>query len=57
MLNALLAVHVLSGALAVLVGAIAASVRKGGRVHIRFGRLFVIFMALSSVLGAVLGLL
>ena len=57
MLNALLIVHVFSGALAVLAGAIAASVRKGGRLHIRAGRLFVAFMALSSVLGAVLGLI
>lgn len=57
MTNALLAVHVLAGAFAVLVGAIAASVRKGGRLHIRAGRLFVIFMALSSILGAVLGLI
>ena len=56
-MNALLAVHVFSGALAVLAGAIAASVRKGGRLHIRAGRLFVIFMALSSVLGAVVGLI
>jgi uncharacterized membrane protein len=57
MINALFVVHVFSGALAVLAGAIAASVRKGGRLHIRAGRLFVVFMALSSVLGAVLGLI
>lgn len=56
-MNALLAVHVLSGAFAVLVGAIAASVRKGGRIHVRVGRLFVFSMALSSILGAVLGLI
>lgn len=57
MINALFVVHVFSGALAVLAGAIAASVRKGGRLHIRAGRLFVVFMALSSVLGAILGLI
>lgn len=57
MINALLVVHVFSGALAVLAGAIAASVRKGDRLHIRAGKLFVAFMALSSVLGAVLGLI
>jgi len=57
MMNALLAAHVFSGSLAVLAGAVAAGVRKGRRLHIRSGRFFVIFMALSSVLGALLGLI
>jgi hypothetical protein len=53
----LLALHVLSGAVAVLAGAMAAFARKGGRAHIRAGRLFVTVMVVSSLLGAVLGLI
>ncbi len=37
---AFLAVHVLSGMAAVLTGAITALTRKGGRIHVRVGRVF-----------------
>ena len=53
----LTALHIISGALAVLAGALAVSVRKGGDLHIRTGRWFVGLMALSSLSGAVLGLI
>ncbi len=56
-MTTLLFVHVVAGALAVLAGAIAVIVRKGGRLHIRTGRLFVSLMALSSVFGAIVGLI
>lgn len=54
---ALTAVHVLSGTLAVLAGAIAALTRKGGTLHVRTGKAFVISMTVSSLLGAVMGLI
>lgn len=47
--------HVALGAAAVIVGALALASRKGQKVHIGAGRLFVIGMGLSSLLGAVLG--
>lgn len=56
MIPALLLVHVLTGAIAVLAGAIAASTRKGRFIHVRAGRVFVGLMAVSSLLGAGLGL-
>ncbi len=49
--------HVTSGAIAVLMGAIALAVRKGARTHINMGRVFTLCMGLSSFLGAVLGLI
>lgn len=54
---ALTAVHVFSGTLAVLAGAIAAFTRKGGGVHVRAGKVFVVLMTVSSLLGAVMGLI
>ena len=54
---ALTAVHVFSGTLAVLAGAIAALTRKGGSIHVRTGRAFVLLMTVSSLLGAVMGLI
>jgi len=56
-MSVLVAIHVVSGTLAVLAGAIAATVRKGRQTHIRAERWFVIFMTLSSLLGAALGLI
>jgi len=47
--------HVSLGTLAVIVGAIALAARKGRKVHITAGRVFVYSMGLASVLGAVLG--
>ena len=49
--------HVALGTLAVTVGAVALASRKGRKVHVSAGRIFVISMGLSSVLGAVLGAL
>lgn len=54
---ALTAVHVFSGTLAVLAGAIAALTRKGGSIHVRTGRAFVLLMTVSSLLGAAIGLI
>lgn len=53
----LTAFHVLTGTIAVLAGAVAALTRKGGGVHIRAGKAFVVLMTLSSLLGAALGLI
>ncbi len=49
--------HVVLGTLAVIVGAIALASRKGRKVHVSAGRVFVISMGLASVLGALLGAL
>lgn len=49
--------HVTLGTLAVIVGAIALGSRKGRKVHVNAGRVFVISMGLASVLGAILGAL
>lgn len=54
---ALTAVHVFSGMLAVLLGALAALSRKGGAIHVRAGKAFVALMTVSSLLGAVMGLI
>ena len=47
--------HVALGTLAVVVGAIALGARKGRKVHVNAGRVFVLSMGLASLLGAVLG--
>ena len=47
--------HVSLGTLAVAVGAIALGARKGRKVHVNAGRVFVFSMGLASLLGAVLG--
>lgn len=49
--------HVALGTLAVGMGAVALVVRKGRKVHIGAGRVFVFSMGLSSLLGATLGFL
>lgn len=49
--------HVALGTLAIIVGAIALGTRKGRKVHLSAGRVFVVSMGLASVLGAVLGVL
>ncbi len=49
--------HVTLGTLAVIVGAIALGSRKGRKVHVSAGRVFVISMGSASVLGAILGAL
>ena len=52
-----LGVHVAFGSVAVLMGAIAFAVRKGGKSHIKAGRAFAICMGVCSVFGGVIGLL
>ena len=47
--------HVSLGTLAVIVGAIALGARKGQTVHVSAGRVFVLSMGASSLLGAMLG--
>lgn len=49
--------HILTGAFAVAAGAFALGVRKGSHGHIAAGRSFAVLMAVSSGLGAWLGLL
>ncbi len=49
--------HVTLGTLAVTVGAIALASRKGRKTHVSAGRMFVIAMGLTSILGAILGAL
>lgn len=49
--------HAGLGVVALLFGTVALAARKGHATHIRAGRLFLVFMALVSVLGAGLGLL
>jgi uncharacterized membrane protein len=49
--------HIASGAIAVLMGAITFAVRKGAATHINAGRVFTAAMGLSSLLGAILGLI
>ncbi len=49
--------HIASGAIAVVMGAITFAVRKGARSHVNAGRVFTVCMGLSSLLGAILGLI
>lgn len=54
--NVLLYSHITLGTIAVLSGSVALVSTKGATIHIRFGRVFATAMILSSLLGAVLGL-
>ena len=49
--------HIASGAIAVVMGSITFAVRKGARSHVNAGRVFTVCMGLSSLLGAILGLI
>jgi uncharacterized membrane protein len=49
--------HVLLGTLAVAMGAVALAARKGAVTHVLAGRVFGVSMGLSSMLGALLGIL
>jgi len=51
----LLSIHIASGGLAIILGALALLVRKGGTVHRRSGLLFVGAMLVLGVSGALLG--
>ncbi len=51
----LLAIHIAAGGLAIVLGAVALSVKKGGTVHRRSGRLFVYAMLVLGISAAILG--
>jgi len=51
-MSALVLIHVGSGALAILSGALAMCVRKGGRLHRVFGTVFVVCMLVMASIGA-----
>ncbi|MFP5247623.1 MAG: hypothetical protein ACLGH0_13105 [Thermoanaerobaculia bacterium] len=53
----LLPIHVVAGGLAIVLGAIALSVRKGGTIHRRAGLLFVYAMIVMGLTASVLGFL
>ena len=53
----LLTIHVAAGALAIVLGAVALSVRKGGTVHRRGGLLFVYAMVVMGLTASVIGFL
>ena len=50
----LLSVHVVAGALAIVLGAVALSVKKGGPIHRRSGMLFVYAMIVMGVTASIL---
>nr|WP_298930263.1 hypothetical protein [uncultured Erythrobacter sp.] len=52
----LVGTHVILGTIAVLAGAVALSMKKGGLSHIKGGQLFTLSMGASSLIGAILGL-
>jgi len=51
----LLPIHIAAGGLAIVLGAVALSVRKGGSIHRRFGLFFVYAMAVMGISAAILG--
>jgi hypothetical protein len=51
-----LALHIGGGSIAILSGYTAVLVRKGGPLHLRFGRIFVVAMLLMAVFGTVLSI-
>ena len=53
-MNALMAVHIAGGSAALAAGAVAALSRKGGRVHVNAGRVFVVAMLVLGLTAAVL---
>src|SRR5687768_4091923 len=53
----LLPIHIAAGGLAIILGAVALSVKKGGTIHRRSGLLFVYAMLVMGVSGSVLGML
>ncbi len=55
MLHMLLPIHVAAGGLALVLGAVALSVKKGGTIHRRSGLLFVYAMLVMGTSAAVLG--
>ena len=53
----LLPIHIAAGGLAIVLGAIALSVKKGGTIHRRSGLLFVYAMLVMGVSAAILSIL
>ena len=51
----LLPIHILAGALAMILGAVALVARKGAKVHRRSGQLFVCSMLTMGITASVLG--
>ena len=54
-MNAVLPIHIAAGALAMILGAVALTAKKGGRIHRRSGLVFVCAMMVMAVSAAVLG--
>jgi len=54
-MNMLLPIHVAAGGLAIVLGAVALLVQKGGTVHRRNGLLFVYAMLVLGISAAILG--
>jgi uncharacterized membrane protein len=54
-MNGLLHIHIAAGALALILGAVALLVRKGGTLHRRSGQLFVGSMIVMGITASVLG--
>jgi uncharacterized membrane protein len=52
----LLPIHIAAGGLAIVVGAVALSVKKGGTIHRRSGLLFVYAMLVMGISASILGL-
>ena len=52
----LLPIHIAAGGLAIVLGAIALSVKKGGTIHRRSGLLFVYAMLVMGTSAAIMGL-
>ena len=53
----LLPIHIAAGGLAIVLGAVALSVKKGGTIHRRSGLLFVYAMLVMGITASILGLL
>ena len=53
----LLPIHIVAGGLAIILGAIALSVKKGGTIHRRSGILFVYAMVVMGITASILELL
>ena len=51
----LLPIHIAAGGLAIVLGAVALSVKKGGTIHRRSGMLFVYAMLVMGITASILG--
>ena len=56
-MSAVLPIHIAAGAVAMILGAVALTVKKGGRIHRRSGLLFVCAMLVMAATAAILGIL